>query len=101
MILTGQASVPALLGGPSAWDKNRWPTWPRWNPETDEKQLLDVMRSGVWSRAGVVTEFEKARANTLGAKRALAVVNGTNALMPPGVSVFRIQKTCLSARGRW
>ncbi|MFC5409433.1 DegT/DnrJ/EryC1/StrS family aminotransferase [Larkinella bovis] len=80
-VVSSSARVPALLGGPSAWNKNRWPTWPRWNPETDEKQLLEVMRSGVWSRAGVVTEFEKAWASALGAKRALAVVNGTNALV--------------------
>ncbi len=52
-----------------------------WNPATDEEQLLKVLRSGVWSRAEVVTEFEKKWAETIGAKRCLAVVNGTNALI--------------------
>jgi perosamine synthetase len=72
---------PAILGGPPAWEPKRWPQWPIWNPETDDKRVLEVLRSGVWSRAGVVTEFEKAWADALGIKRSLAVVNGTNALM--------------------
>lgn len=75
------SSKPAILGGPSAWDTKKWPTWPIWNPETDEKQVLEVLRSGVWSRAQVVTQFEKEWANALNAKRCLAVVNGTNALV--------------------
>lgn len=73
--------TPALLGGESAWNKSRWPKWPRWVPETDEKQLLEVVRSGVWSRAGVVTEFEKQWAQAVGVKRSLALVNGTNSLV--------------------
>ncbi len=82
--------APAILGGNPSWTKDKWPTWPRWNPETDEKKLLEVMRSGVWSRAGVVTEFEKAWADALGVKRSLAVVNGTNALVT-AISQFKIQ----------
>src|SRR5690606_30352401 len=80
-ILNNTQSSPAVLGGESAWSKQRWPKWPRWVPETDEKKLLEVVRSGVWSRAGVVTEFEKEWAQTLGAKRCLTVVNGTNSLV--------------------
>jgi perosamine synthetase len=38
------------------------------------------MRSGVWSRAKVVPEFEKRWAELIGSKRCLALVNGTNAL---------------------
>ncbi|GAB2779089.1 hypothetical protein GCM10027275_23270 [Rhabdobacter roseus] len=72
---------PALLGGPSAWSELQWPKWPQWNPETDEKRLLEVVRSGVWSRANVVTEFEKEWASAVGTQRCLAVVNGTNALV--------------------
>lgn len=79
-ILPSSNDAPALLGGPSAWAPVRWPKWPIWDKETDETQLLEVMRSGVWSRAGVVTEFEKKWAEALGVKRCLAVVNGTNAL---------------------
>lgn len=73
-------SSPALLGGQPVRTKP-WPKWPVWNPETDEKQLMEVIRSGIWSRANVVTEFENKWAETVGSKRALAVVNGTNALI--------------------
>ena len=75
------AATPAILGGEPAWSKVKWPKWPQWNPETDEKRVLEVLRSGVWSRASVVNEFEKAWADAVGAKRCLSVVNGTNALI--------------------
>ncbi|GAB3921622.1 DegT/DnrJ/EryC1/StrS family aminotransferase [Larkinella terrae] len=74
------AEAPALLGGKPVRAK-AWPTWPLWKPETDEKQLLEVIRSGIWSRANVVNEFEAKWAAALGVKRALTVVNGTNAIM--------------------
>ncbi|WP_128548473.1 DegT/DnrJ/EryC1/StrS family aminotransferase [Larkinella soli] len=74
------ADAPALMGGRPVRTKE-WPIWPQWIPETDEKRLLEVMRSGVWSRAAVVSEFEQQWAATLGSKRCLAVVNGTNALI--------------------
>ena len=72
--------TPAILGGRKVRTKS-WPVWPMWNPATDEEQVLKVLRSGVWSRAGVVAEFEKKWAETIGTKRCLAVVNGTNALI--------------------
>jgi perosamine synthetase len=75
------ATVPALLGGQPAWDSSRWIKWPIWNPETDEKRILEVLRSGVWSRASVVNEFEKEWAKAVRAKRCLTTVNGTNALI--------------------
>jgi dTDP-4-amino-4,6-dideoxygalactose transaminase len=75
------ASKPAILGGPSAWDKAKWIKWPIWFPETDEKRVLDVLRSGIWSRAGVVNEFEAAWAKANDAKRCLLLNNGTNALI--------------------
>lgn len=74
------AEPPALLGGKPVRTAE-WPTWPLWKPEQDEKQLLDVIRSGIWSRGRVVSEFESQWAATLGVKRSLAVVNGTNALL--------------------
>jgi perosamine synthetase len=74
------ASTPAILGGDRIRTKG-WPGWPIWNPRTDEELLLKVMRSGVWSRHDVVTEFEKKWAETLGAKHCLTTVNGTNALI--------------------
>ena len=76
---SSDAGIPALLGGQPVRTK-AWPAWPIWNPATDEEQLLKVIRSGVWSRATVVTEFEKKWAELIGTKRCLAVVNGTNAL---------------------
>jgi perosamine synthetase len=72
--------IPAILGGQKIRSKG-WPEWPIWNPATDEKKLLQVIRSGVWSRADVVAEFEKKWAETIGTKRCLAVVNGTNAII--------------------
>lgn len=72
--------TPAILGGAPVRSKG-WQKWPIWNPETDEKRVLEVLRSGVWSRADVVTEFEEKWAGAMGAKRCLAVVNGTNALV--------------------
>jgi perosamine synthetase len=77
---SSETGTPALLGGKAVRTKE-WPGWPIWNPETDEKQVLEVLRSGVWSRAGVVTEFEKKWAEAIGTKRCLAVVNGTNAII--------------------
>lgn len=77
---SGGAGAPALLGGRPVRAKG-WPRWPRWMPETDEEPLLKVMRSGVWSRAALVSEFEKRWAEAMGAKRCLSVVNGTNALI--------------------
>ncbi len=72
--------IPAILGGKPVRTES-WPKWPRWYPETDEKRVLEVLRSGIWSRNKVVTEFEKKWAETIGSKRSLAVVNGTNALI--------------------
>jgi dTDP-4-amino-4,6-dideoxygalactose transaminase len=72
--------TPAILGGQKIRTKG-WPEWPVWNSGTDEELVLKVLRSGVWSRAGMVTQFEKKWAETIGAKRCLAVVNGTNALI--------------------
>lgn len=72
--------TPALLGGTPVRTQG-WPVWPQWNSATDEESVIKVLRSGSWTRAGVVAEFEKKWAETVGAKRCLAVVNGTNALI--------------------
>jgi perosamine synthetase len=72
--------APAILGGQKIRTKG-WPAWPMWDTATDEEPVLKVLRSGVWSRANVVSEFEKKWAETIGVKRCLAVVNGTNALI--------------------
>jgi len=75
-----ETSTPAILGGKPAINSHSWPEWPIWKPESDEKRLLEVMRSGVWSRRNVVKEFENRWAEVIGSKRCLALVNGTNAL---------------------
>lgn len=74
------AEEPAILGGSPEQTKD-WPSWPQWDPGKDEKSVLEVLRGGVWSRDKVVSEFEKRWAETIGTKRCLAVVNGTNALI--------------------
>ncbi len=68
----------SVAGGPL---KPAWPKWPMWNPATDEPPVLEALRSGVWSRAKVVQQFEEAWAKTIGAKRCVTTVNGTNAMI--------------------
>ncbi len=79
-VSAGITDKPAILGGAPVRTAP-WPKWPEWNPETDEPRVIEVLRSGVWSRKKVVDEFEREWAKTIGTKRALAVVNGTNALI--------------------
>jgi len=76
----GDSTIPAVLGGTPV-HKTGWTKWPIWDSSTDEELVLKVLRSGVWSRAKVVSEFERAWAEKIGTKRCLAVVNGTNALI--------------------
>src|SRR5699024_1917690 len=59
----------------------KWPKWPVWIRETDEPQVLEVMRSGVWSRSKMVDEFEERFAKVMGTERCLTTVNGTNAMI--------------------
>ena len=79
-VSTTETLKPAILGGNPVIESHDWPDWPIWNPDLDEKRLLKVMRSGIWSRDKVVSEFEQRWAEVIGTKRCLAVVNGTNAL---------------------
>ena len=75
-----RASKPAILGGRPLRTKP-FPTWPIWDKNADEKLVLPVLRSGVWSRAKVVAEFESKYAQLMGAKRCLATTHGTTALL--------------------
>lgn len=76
----GNGSLPAILGGTKA-HHDLWPAWPVWkSPDYDEK-ILEVLRNGIWSRAEITAEFERKWAETIGTKRCLSVVNGTNALI--------------------
>ncbi|MCK5464610.1 MAG: DegT/DnrJ/EryC1/StrS family aminotransferase [Bacteroidales bacterium] len=70
----------AILGGQPVRTKG-WPDWPMWDPETDEKRVIEVLRSGIWSRGKVVAEFEEKWAETIGTKRCLATTSGTSALI--------------------
>lgn len=79
-----EINTPAILGGRPVMGsapKPKWVRWPVWDPKTDESRVLEVLRSGVWSRAGVVEEFEKTWAKLIGSKGCLTTVNGTNALI--------------------
>ncbi|NQT11310.1 MAG: DegT/DnrJ/EryC1/StrS family aminotransferase [Planctomycetes bacterium] len=69
----------AIHGGERA-HQGGWPGWPIWDKAQDEERVLKVLRSGVWSRRGVVAEFEKKYASLMGTKRCLGTTNGTNAL---------------------
>src|SRR5690606_10580377 len=78
-----KANTPVILGGKPVWKDNKpaWIKWPVWKPESDEPGVLEVLRSGTWSRAGIVKQFEEKWAETIGARRCLTTVNGTNALI--------------------
>jgi perosamine synthetase len=84
--VSGDAGTPAVLGGTPV-RTSPWPAWPVWDTGEDEKFVLDVLRKGVWCRAGVdpkvsvVAELERQWAAMMGSKRCLAVVNGTNSLI--------------------
>lgn len=82
-IQSKETDIPAIMGGkpliPPA--KPQWKKWPMWDIATDEPAVVKVLRSGVWSRADVVKEFEDTWAKTIGSKRCLTTVNGTNAMI--------------------
>jgi len=76
------ADKPVVLGGKRVHTSG-WPKWPEWR-ESWEPEILKVLRSGRWCRAGnggQVPEFEAAYAKLLGAKRCLATSSGTTALL--------------------
>ncbi len=74
------AGTLALHGGAPVRTKG-FSRWPIWDVQQDEEQIVAVLRSGVWSRAKVVADFEKKWAELLGAKQALATTHGTTALL--------------------
>lgn len=95
--VVGVHSVSSLFAGTTSADQGmsaipaakalfeqqapQWPKWPEWDITTDEPPVVEVLRSGVWSRKKVVEEFETAWAKTIGAKRCVTTVNGTNAMI--------------------
>ncbi len=69
----------ALHGGSPVRDAkaNPWPKWPVWD-EKEEKALLEVLNSGVWSYNGPKEmEFDKNFAEFTGVKYAISAANGT------------------------
>ena len=69
----------AIKGGSPLKDfKNfPWPTWPVWD-ENEEKALISVLNSGIWSYNGPKEmEFNKLFAEFTGTKYAISAVNGT------------------------
>lgn len=69
----------ALLGGKAVRGAD-FPTWPVWD-SVDENTILPVLRSGVWSRAGLVSQVEREFAASMGTKYSLLTTNGTHALI--------------------
>lgn len=69
----------ALKGGSPTRDveTNPWPRWPVWG-QREEKALLDVLHSGVWSYNGPKErQFNQAFAEFIGTRYALSAANGT------------------------
>ncbi|MCC6492284.1 MAG: DegT/DnrJ/EryC1/StrS family aminotransferase [Pirellulales bacterium] len=83
LALADAADKPAALGGTPA-HQGAWASWPQWD-QAWEPQILEVLRSGVWSPAGndegPVGDFEKAYAQALGANDCVATSSGTAALL--------------------
>ncbi|MCX7886366.1 MAG: DegT/DnrJ/EryC1/StrS family aminotransferase [Verrucomicrobiae bacterium] len=80
-IIRAADAKPALLGGKPV-RKGGWPTWPQWRSEWETK-ILEVYRSCKWFRRSgtIVTDFERAWAELIGAKKALATASGTTSLI--------------------
>ena len=77
---SGDDLKPALLGGTKA-HPGGFVNWPVYNA-TEEKALIDTLRTGNWGRLGGKTTatFEAEYAKLLGVKKTLGVASGTSAL---------------------
>jgi dTDP-4-amino-4,6-dideoxygalactose transaminase len=75
-----EIAKPAKLGGPKA-HPGGFPGWPVFD-QTEEKALLDVLKSGRWFRGNgaAVAAFEDEYKKLTGAKHCLAASSGTAAL---------------------
>src|SRR5206468_12071173 len=74
------AAMPAILGGAKAHPAP-FPSWPVFD-QTEERAVLDTLRSGKWYRGNgkAVARFEEAYAQLTGARTCLGTANGTSAL---------------------
>ncbi|GAC1433580.1 MAG: DegT/DnrJ/EryC1/StrS family aminotransferase [Chloroflexota bacterium] len=76
------AAGPLAIEGGTPVRTDPFPSWPIFD-ETEITAVTEVLRSGVWGSAhgrGTVARFEAAFAPYQGAKHALCVTNGTQAL---------------------
>src|SRR5436190_10351898 len=75
------ADKPAILGGGKAHPQP-FPSWPVFD-QTEERAVLDTLRSGKWYRGTgkTVDQFQRAYADLTGARFCLGVANGTSALL--------------------
>lgn len=75
------APLVSVATAEAAGEKPAWPSWPVFD-QTEERALLDSLRTGKWNRGTgrVVDNFEQAYAQLTGAKYCLATANGTSAL---------------------
>jgi dTDP-4-amino-4,6-dideoxygalactose transaminase len=78
-VVSAASDKPAILGGEPV-RKAAFPSWPVMD-ETEERDLLAVLRSKHWNRGTAVDRFEQQYAKTLGAGGCLATANGTSALL--------------------
>lgn len=69
----------ALLGGDPV-RTTKFPIWPIWD-ENDEKSIIPVLRSGIWSRHDIVNQAEEKFAKLMGSKYCLLTTHGTTALV--------------------
>src|SRR5688572_23080049 len=81
-VASGIAHAKLAVHGGDPVRKQRFSSWPKFDA-TEEKALLDVLRSGRWGRGNgqAVAKFEEKYASLLGAKHCLATANGTSALI--------------------
>lgn len=73
-----EAEKPALLGGKPVRAQG-FPSWPMVTP-SDEKAVMEIVRSGRWYRGRSVDRFEEEYAKLNGAKYCVATSSGTGAL---------------------
>jgi len=79
---SGKSTGKLAVNGGKPVRAKKWPAWPQWD-KSAEQPVLSILRSGDWyrGRGNTVSQFEKAYAELLGAKRCVCTVNGTNALL--------------------
>jgi perosamine synthetase len=77
--VVANSDKPAVLGGRPV-RSTPFPSWPVAD-RSEEKAILEVLRSGRWNRGSVVERFEGEYARLVGSAACLATANGTSALL--------------------